>query len=214
MSDKKCYKNIEETFKDSECDCGDQCERLNYRIRMLQRFELFTQIQFWVEDTKFYPLIRQKAFGISDFFGSIGGLVGLFAGISVISLVEFTFHTLEAIKSKVHVTMFRSKVHPMPTINSKCAREIHFNRKHFLYKYFMYVLYFAESGSIHGINHVGNKNKRPMERFFWMAVTLLLMAFCIVLISDLTKDSELTPIDYGIDDKFWSDNDVKLYSLM
>ena len=172
VTDKKCYENIEVGFKDkAECGCEDQCERLNYQISKLYHSEHYTQIQFWLESTTFYPLIRQKAFSVSDFIGSIGGLVGLFAGMSVISLVEFMFDIVEAIKLKVHITKIRSKVHPMPTIISDYVQEIHLNCNHFLYRYSVYVLYFTKSSSIHGINHIGNKNKSLAERFFWIVMT-------------------------------------------
>jgi Amiloride-sensitive sodium channel len=57
-------------------------------------------ITFKFKDTTFLPMTRYEEFGIRDFLCFIGGLLGLFAGISVLSLVElFYFFTLRPLSN-------------------------------------------------------------------------------------------------------------------
>jgi hypothetical protein len=66
-------------------------------------------INFVYEDSEYFPTIRYKQFTTKDFLAYVGGLLGLFAGISVLGLIElFYFFVLrifvnafEALKSKV-----------------------------------------------------------------------------------------------------------------
>ena len=113
LSDKKCYKSVEENFlyEKKNCGCKDQCKYLSYKINMKRVFYIGQQLLVDSQDLKFYPLIREKAFDAFSFLGSVGGLMGLFAGISVISVVEFAFQIFISIKGNVIKTRSRAKVH-------------------------------------------------------------------------------------------------------
>ena len=53
----------------------------------------FISVKF--KDEEFYPMFRHQALTMKDFLSNIGGLMGLFAGISVLSIVEvFYFFSL------------------------------------------------------------------------------------------------------------------------
>jgi amiloride-sensitive sodium channel len=41
---------------------------------------------------EFVGLERSEVFGIVDFIGNCGGLLGLFMGVSVLSIIEFIYY--------------------------------------------------------------------------------------------------------------------------
>lgn len=65
------------------------------------RHDNLTHLSFKFADTDFNPMRRKRQFTIIDFFSNIGGVLGLFAGISVLSIFEipyfFTLRTLSNI---------------------------------------------------------------------------------------------------------------------
>ena len=42
----------------------------------------------------FFPVKRKKQFSNSDILGYVGGFLGLFAGISILSVIEIVYHLL------------------------------------------------------------------------------------------------------------------------
>lgn len=212
VADINCYKNVEDrlSFDKESCDCGDPCEYLHYEISMKKYVMNAAQLQMFVESTKIFPLIRQEAFGFSFFIGSIGGLVGLFAGISIISLVELIYHAFVALKVKVFKTQKLTKIRMVAPINSSEVEISLFNQDHLLYQFLIHFVKFAESSSIHGLNQIMKKTRKPTERMFWIVISLISMIYCMILIFDTTKQAELNPIEFGIDQKIWTLNDASL----
>jgi hypothetical protein len=50
-----------------------------------------SQINFKWREKEFNPIRLYRQFTVKDFCSQVGGLLGLFAGISVLSLVEFIY---------------------------------------------------------------------------------------------------------------------------
>jgi hypothetical protein len=46
----------------------------------------------YFESDEFIGLHRSELFGLMDFIGNIGGLLGLFMGISILSFIEMIYH--------------------------------------------------------------------------------------------------------------------------
>lgn len=58
----------------------------------------YVTVSFTFKDNTFVPMIRYERFGMKDYFCYIGGLLGLFAGISVLSIIEiFYFFAVRAV---------------------------------------------------------------------------------------------------------------------
>jgi hypothetical protein len=57
-------------------------------------FRTFTKSIFRavMEGDEFVGLERSELFGIVDFIGNCGGLLGLFMGVSVLSIIEFIYY--------------------------------------------------------------------------------------------------------------------------
>lgn len=134
--------------------------------------------------------------------------MGLFAGMSVVSLIKIVYLVFTAIKTKILVVRKSSKVNFIMVGNQKSKKIIKFNRDHVLCHCSQYFLKFAELTSIDGIHDMVNRKKSTAERLFWIFVTLVSVTLCTILIIDVTKNAELSPIEFGIDEKIWTLKDV------
>jgi acid-sensing ion channel, other len=86
------------------CNCLETCDSISYSYEILETrynlnfsksLEKETTLRFRFKDTEFFPLYRYQQFALKDFLSFAGGLLGLFAGISVLSLIElFYFFTV------------------------------------------------------------------------------------------------------------------------
>jgi amiloride-sensitive sodium channel len=101
---------VEDTF--GSCYCLDECNSIKYktevvghkyrflnesnpRSHLLERIPFETEIEFKFKDVDVVPLRRYRQMTFSDFLAQSGGMMGLFAGISVLSIIElFYFLTL------------------------------------------------------------------------------------------------------------------------
>jgi len=82
----------------NDCNCLQPCNYITYSYELIQFNSKDKIVKFKFKDTEFNSLQRVRQFTIFDFLSYIGGLLGLFAGISVLSLFEiFYFFTLRLI---------------------------------------------------------------------------------------------------------------------
>ena len=130
----------------------------------------------------------------------------------MISLVEFVVSTLITVKSKIEAMEKLPKIHIVAPVNVIAKLQI--NRDHILYQCMEFFTKFARSSSIHGMNRIVNKEKTPIEKIFWAMVTLVSTIFCLILVFDTVKHTKLSPIEFGIDEKIWTLNDVSFLDVV
>lgn len=58
---------------------------------MLNRLE-FATISIFFKDSQFLTSQRSELVGLNDFVSSCGGLLGLFMGVSILSIVELAYY--------------------------------------------------------------------------------------------------------------------------
>ena len=98
----------------SSCDCFDECDSIKYNIeviahelivdenltvnrymRLSTEHTFETELSFKFKDVDIVPLRRYRQITLTDFLAQSGGMMGLFAGISALSIIElFYFLTL------------------------------------------------------------------------------------------------------------------------
>lgn len=105
------------------------------------------------------PFIRKQQFDMIDFFSYFGGLLGLFAGISVLSIFEVIFRTM--------IMLFRCKwkrsiLRVRPFVEDMQVYKTMIN------KFQEYAKKFLEQSSINGLNYLlsGNIVQRFVNVFF------------------------------------------------
>jgi amiloride-sensitive sodium channel len=81
-----------------KCNCLDECNSIKYSVEVIPlRLKFRTQgsFEFKFKDTDIVPLLRYIPLTSSEFLAQSGGLMGLFAGNSVLSVFEvFYFASL------------------------------------------------------------------------------------------------------------------------
>lgn len=115
------------------------------------------------QDNEFFSVIRKKQFSNIDFISYCGGILGLFAGISLLSIIElFYFFTIRVAGDKWKA--WRScKVVPFENIDSsqrnqnQAENKIAKTMKTYILKYF-------KESSIHGCNHSVDSTRSLLER--------------------------------------------------
>lgn len=160
------------------------------------------KIQFVFSTDNFYPFIEELAFGASDFLGALGGLMGLFAGISVVSVIEIGFHLLRLFVEKM-LDRRRLKVHAIGVV--KNVDKINPSVGQRTLQYFVKIVLKSD---IHGIHFLVEGGRKFWEKFFWASVVFASSIFCSFQIFEVIKFSELNPIEFGIDERIWTINDV------
>jgi acid-sensing ion channel, other len=106
----ECYMNLRiflttqvyESFFD-DCQCLDPCDSINYsfeiiahnrakRNESIKDVDAFTETSFEFKFKEAYPPLRRyQSFTFSEFLAQSGGMMGLFAGISVLSIIELMY---------------------------------------------------------------------------------------------------------------------------
>lgn len=158
-------------------------------------------LQHKFEENYFYPYVKHRSFLLSDFLGSIGGLMGLLAGISVISLIEIFYYFFSE-------TFSSRPKRRVDLINIKASQERRqaFEEKHICYQLSKYVMEFTGASSVHGFPFT---TERAHNRLFWFVVVLFCLGACSYLIIDAKKHAELKPVLFGIDENIWNIKDVR-----
>lgn len=135
--------------------------------------------------------------------------MGLFAGVSVISIIEASFQIFSTAVTRVMKFINRNKVHVINSTSMLPPKNVSFNREHVLYQCSKFFYKYIIRSDLHGLHYITDKNKKLAERIFWALAVLISTVFCLFSIFDVTRHSELNPIEFAIDDKLWSLTDVR-----
>jgi acid-sensing ion channel, other len=90
------------------CECLDECDSISYKTEIVARsltsyvnstgksninddFYFESEIEFKFKDVDVVPLRRYRQMTFSDFLAQSGGMLGLFAGISALSIIELFY---------------------------------------------------------------------------------------------------------------------------
>jgi amiloride-sensitive sodium channel len=81
-----------------KCNCLDECNSVKYSVEVIPlklKNKNQASLEFKIKDIDIVPLMRYISLTFSEFLAQSGGLMGLFAGISVLSIFEvFYFASL------------------------------------------------------------------------------------------------------------------------
>lgn len=153
-------------------------------------------------------LVRHRSLSFSDYLASIGGLIGLIAGISVISLIEFFYHFVVFLLSFRPSKKLFFRIHPAEA-ERNAANVPSINQNHVLYHCSKYFYEFIKESSVHGLIYTTNKDEKVIGRIFWTTIVVFSSIICVFLIKDNLNHAELNPVAFQIDDKIWKVEEVK-----
>lgn len=91
FSNRNSFKAIRDIEK---CGCLDECNAISYKTEIISRKLLndsLATIDFKFKEFDIVPLLRYQPFSFSEFLAQSGGMLGLFAGISVLSIFEIFY---------------------------------------------------------------------------------------------------------------------------
>jgi amiloride-sensitive sodium channel len=82
------------------CSCMPACYSVDYDVVLSESPEIFGEnssvskntFHVFIEDEELIALERSEIFGFLDFIGNCGGLLGLFMGVSVLSIIELVYY--------------------------------------------------------------------------------------------------------------------------
>lgn len=166
-------------------------------------------ITFFYEKKAFHALIKHRAYNFSDFLASVGGLIGLLAGASFISLIEILYFLLfNACKQILGVTT-TAEIAPQSARTPQRKVVTAWREESVLHRFSDYFLEFLNKSSVHGVNHVVSGNHKAIGKSLWGIILLISLFTCGFLIKDNLKNSELNPVAFEVDEKLWNVEEVK-----
>lgn len=153
----------------------------------------------------FFPFVKLQPFLLSDYFGSVGGIIGLVAGGSVISLVELIYHLAYRPSKNKFMKNWNTKVQPFGA-----KPRFRTNKDHVLYQLTKFVKEYISKSDIHGFQYLVDSHQSMCERIFWLIVLSIAVTFCSVITIYIYRHREQNPVVIKIDEKVWKTQNVEL----
>lgn len=159
---------------------------------------IFFRIRFKAGDH--FPIVRRKHFTVTEIFAFVGGLLGLFLGISVITFAEVLNEFLQLLlKSFLSKVCFKRT----PTcINNRRSR---FLIK--ISKVTSYFDFFLKESSIHSFNFIANA-RNSIESIFWCISFIVSMTGCVFIILQLYRTMDFKAVTLLINDKLMEVSEI------
>lgn len=141
-----------------------------------------------------FALHRKKSFELADFFSYVGGILGLFAGFSVISGFDVLYYFIAQPLMDFYKKRRDRVVHPVAGgRRKKVMKKIEkFSKK--LQSFLDYFKNFLVSSSIHSFNQFGRDEKGWIDRLTWFILFIISMILTIFMTQDVYKTFKNTKI--------------------
>jgi Amiloride-sensitive sodium channel len=126
--------------------------------------------------------------------------MGLLAGVSILSIVEIFYH-IAANKLRKQT----QQVHPAEQANRQTSWA---DEDHLLFQVMKYFAKFIKTSDMHGMNYTQDQTIGKAGRIFWSFLVVLSLTICSVLVIDMNRRAEKSPIVTRIDSQMWTLDDV------
>lgn len=156
--------------------------------------------------TYFYPSVRYLAFDVADFLAEFGGLMGLLAGISVFSIIELIWTTINCFR----FAFCKSKVAPKAVRRPGERKKFLINKEHLFYQLGKTFGELLRNSNIHGLHYTSDKRLKVIERVSWFITICVLLVFCSVLVLESLNKLQSNSVILEIDEKIWSVEEVRI----
>lgn len=144
--------------------------------------------------------MRRKNFTSVEIFAFVGGLLGLFLGISVITFAEVVDVLLQPFFRN-----FSTKIRFLRQTNSfDCERNKIFE---LIDKLKSYVIFYLEESSVHSFNFMADA-KYSIESIFWFLTFSVSMTGCTFMILQLYRTMDFKAVTLIIDDQLMDVSEI------
>lgn len=79
----------------------------------------FASISIFFKENQFIASRRSEQIGLTDFVASCGGLLGLFMGVSILSIVEFIYYFSLRLFCSIRSREFEEKTKTLPKLKMR-----------------------------------------------------------------------------------------------
>ncbi|CAG9808827.1 unnamed protein product [Chironomus riparius] len=187
-SEEECYLSARNGFLSSQSDCGclSPCNHIKYKLESnqmdLDRYNYYTEekkleLNMSFKKDNINHFIHKQLYDVLDLLSYAGGLLGLFAGFSLLSFIELIYwFTVRAIMKNFHQS---TRVHPFNE-NQDSQRNF-MNFKHVAQD-------FLKNSSIHGLRYISKR--KIIDKIFW---SILIGGSTILGLLMISKTNEKIP---------------------
>lgn len=172
----KCYSGVERKFRSSggakqyrdKCHCLPACTSIDYNVNIgrlpVQKDEIsdsifkMTEISVFYGDYQVKTVKRNETYTISDFLAIVGGVLGLFMGVSALSIIEIIYFCTLRLCFK-----FRRGKTETTTVSSDQQRDSRFFR--IVRLGLPFFKEFCKKSNIHGVRYFTEQKRKWIERF-------------------------------------------------
>lgn len=110
--------------------------------------------------------------------------MGLLAGISILSVVEIFYHLVQ----------FRSKKIKIEPELQAYARTAWLNEDHSLVHLGNYIVNFFKTSDMHGARYTQDRTLGAVSRIFWALLLLSSITLCGIIVGDMIRHAEKSPV--------------------
>ncbi|KAL7011567.1 hypothetical protein ACKWTF_014326 [Chironomus riparius] len=201
-NEKKCTEIAKDDFdaQQQSCGCLQPCNYVKYGFELVEkgvkkRENAFTFITFEIkfDQFRYNPIIWKEQFDILDFFSYFGGLLGLLAGISVLSIGEGIYW--------ITTRLLRCRTSLSSTLVTPLDETLNDNSNVVTVKVGVYVLKYLEESSIHGLRYL--LDRKIMQRLLWTLIITISGIGCFFMILETRNrvpDSRIVAFDDNLKD--------------
>ena len=97
------FKSVMNATLNNKCNCLPSCTLINYdydisqqdfkeKVTVKNASSKLTKLSISFEDPKVTTTERSELYGVNDFMANCGGVLGLFMGVSLLSIIELVYY--------------------------------------------------------------------------------------------------------------------------
>jgi Amiloride-sensitive sodium channel len=152
----------------------------------------YSQISFYFKENSFLTSQRVEYYGPIDFLATCGGLLGLFLGVSVISLLELIYFC--TIRLYMNMQLSEELDHGRTELVEEFQRPNVSKTRRCLKLLKQLIADYFNKTTIQGVNYLAETKVSVAERLWW-AIFVALSTFCCgSLISNIIRQYEQSPV--------------------
>ncbi|XP_055308679.1 pickpocket protein 28-like isoform X2 [Sitodiplosis mosellana] len=180
------------------CNCSEACMSIDYSGKFDQMKRTFgqngtnnliqTRLTIFFEDDYIRTNIAVETYTIGDFLSICGGLLGLFLGVSAISVIELIYYATLRLFWTIRYS--RTENTEKPSKQTSHDDQIDQNTKNrevkwiilFVRRMQTWFMIFCANSNIHGVRYISKRRLHWSERLWWLVFVGVSVCLCGLMI--------------------------------